>query len=63
MTERSVWKIQELREDGKWYRMFGRYYDTKAEATEELAGWSLRVYQQTGNFAHDAKLRVKRESA
>lgn len=38
----------------------GRIFDTKREAVNYLAGWSLRMYQTTGNFDHDKRTRIVR---
>jgi hypothetical protein len=44
-------------------RVSRQMFDTKREAINAMAAWSLRRYERTGNFNHEALATIKREQA
>jgi hypothetical protein len=42
-------------------RVSREMFDTKREAVNAMAAWSMRRYERTGNFNHEALATIKRE--
>lgn len=63
MKTKWEWIVERKNTKAEWFRCDMNDYGTKREADNAMASISLREYERTGNFAHDANLRVKRTGA
>jgi len=60
---RYCWQIEKCNSEGKWERYSVQLFDTKKEAVNARAAASLRLYQFSHNFDHDADFRIRRVKA